>query len=66
MLVVTRKPGEQIQIGHDITVTVVRVAQGTVRIGIEAPRDVGIARDEIVVTGDDPDHQPEKPLPAPS
>jgi len=37
MLVLSRKVGQKILIGDQIAVTVVRVAQGTVRIGIEAP-----------------------------
>jgi len=47
MLVVSRKVGERIIIGDDIVVTVVRVAQGTVRIGVEAPKDMPIVREEI-------------------
>jgi len=47
MLVLSRKVGERILIGDNITVTVVRVAQGTVRIGVEAPDDLPIVREEI-------------------
>jgi carbon storage regulator len=47
MLVLSRKVGERILIGDDIAVTVVRVAQGLVRIGIEAPHDLPIVREEI-------------------
>jgi carbon storage regulator len=47
MLVLSRKPGERILIGDDIAVTVVRVAQGIVRIGVEAPQDLPIVREEI-------------------
>jgi len=47
MLVLSRKVGEKILIGDNISVTVVRVAQGTVRIGIEAPGDLPIVREEI-------------------
>jgi carbon storage regulator len=47
MLVLSRKVGEKILIGENISVTVVRVAQGTVRIGIEAPSDLAIVREEI-------------------
>jgi carbon storage regulator len=47
MLVLSRKVGEKIWIGENISVTVVRVAQGIVRIGIEAPEDLAIVREEI-------------------
>lgn len=47
MLVLSRKVGERILIGENISVTVVRVAQGTVRIGVDAPDDLQIVREEI-------------------
>jgi len=47
MLVLSRKVGERFLIGDDITVTVVRVAQGVVRIGIDAPREMPIVREEV-------------------
>lgn len=47
MLVLSRKVGEKILIGDTIAITVVRVAQGTVRIGVEAPQDMQIVREEI-------------------
>ena len=47
MLVLSRKVGEKILIGDNIAVTVVRVAQGIVRIGVEAPKNLPIIRDEI-------------------
>lgn len=47
MLVLSRKVGERILIGDNIAVTVVRVAQGTVRIGVEAPNNMQIVREEI-------------------
>ncbi len=47
MLVVTRKPMQQIRIGNDITVTVVKVERNTVRVAIEAPRDIRILRGEL-------------------
>ncbi|MEI7921725.1 MAG: carbon storage regulator CsrA [Planctomycetota bacterium] len=49
MLVLTRKVGERIQIGDQITVSVIRIQNGKVRIGIEAPDDVRIRRDEIEI-----------------
>ena len=47
MLVLTRKPGEQIVIGHGVRVTVVSVGPGRVKIGIEAPPEVRVDRAEI-------------------
>ncbi len=47
MLVLTRKPRQQIMIGDDIVVNVVEVQGENVRIAIEAPRDVKIYRGEI-------------------
>jgi carbon storage regulator len=47
MLVLSRKPGEKILIGDDVTVTIVRIGPNTVRIGIEAPRTMNIVREEL-------------------
>jgi len=47
MLVLSRKVGQRILIGENISVTVVRVAQGGVRIGIEAPPELPIVREEL-------------------
>ncbi len=47
MLVLTRKLDEAIQIGDDIKITILRVKGNTVRIGIEAPREVRVVRDEL-------------------
>ena len=47
MLVITRKIGERVCIGDDITVEVLDVSGSTVRIGIEAPASVPIFRHEI-------------------
>jgi len=47
MLVLTRRVSERIQIGDDVTLTIVRVDGNKVRIGIEAPDHVKIKRDEL-------------------
>lgn len=47
MLVLSRKFGERLMIGDDVIVTVVGVRGDTVRLGIEAPPDVQIDREEI-------------------
>ena len=47
MLVLTRKVGERIHIGNNIIVAVVAIEGQRVRIGIEAPRDIPIRREEL-------------------
>ena len=47
MLILTRRSGETIAIGNDITVTVLGINGNQVRIGIEAPRDVPVHREEV-------------------
>lgn len=47
VLVLTRKPGESIVIGDEITITIIEASGGRVRLGIEAPREVGVHRAEI-------------------
>jgi carbon storage regulator len=47
MLVLSRKVGESFVIGDKIIVTVVRIAGGGVRLGIEAPRDCVVVRQEL-------------------
>lgn len=47
MLVLSRREGERIRIGDSIVVTVVRMSGDKVRIGIEAPSDVLVLRDEL-------------------
>lgn len=47
MLVLSRKPGEKLQIGQDVTITVLEVRGQVLRIGIEAPGNVRILRGEL-------------------
>jgi len=47
MLILTRKPGESLYIGEDIKVTVVEIKGHQVRVGIDAPRNFRIYREEI-------------------
>ena len=47
MLVLSRKVGQRILIGDQVAITVVRVSQGAVRIGVEAPVELPIVREEI-------------------
>jgi carbon storage regulator len=48
MLVLSRKLGEKIVIGENICITVVDIDRGKIRLGIEAPRDVPIFRQELL------------------
>lgn len=50
MLILTRKSGERIVIGQEITVTVLRSSHGRVLIGIDAPEEVPIRREELGVS----------------
>ena len=47
MLVLSRKVGERIWIGDEIAITVVRLTSGGVRIGIEAPKELAVVREEL-------------------
>jgi carbon storage regulator len=49
MLVLSRKENERLIIDGNITVTIVRVSGGTVRLGIEAPAEIPIRREELPV-----------------
>jgi carbon storage regulator len=47
MLVLTRKPGEDVVINNEITVRIIAIDGGKVRLGITAPRDVPVDRGEV-------------------
>ena len=47
MLILTRRVGETLMIGDDVSVTVLGVKGNQVRVGIEAPKDVSVHRKEI-------------------
>ena len=47
MLVLTRKSGEKLRIGKDIVISVVSKVRGPIKLGIEAPREVSVYREEI-------------------
>ena len=47
MLILTRRVGESLMVGEDITITVLGVKGNQVRIGVNAPRDVSVHREEI-------------------
>jgi len=47
MLILTRRVGETLVIGDDVTVTVLGIKGNQVRIGVNAPKDVSVHREEI-------------------
>jgi len=60
MLVLSRKVGERILVGDDVVITVVRLTNGGVRLGIEAPKETVVVREEVkrqepVATNSNPD-----------
>lgn len=47
MLILSRRPGESITIGDDIVVTVVGVSGNQIRLGVTAPREIRVLREEV-------------------
>ncbi len=64
MLVLTRKVGERIRIGDDVTVQVLEVRGGQVRLGLSAPADVRIFREEIFLAIQGQNHEAQLADPA--
>ena len=64
MLILTRRVGETLMIGNDISVTVLSVKDNQVRIGVDAPKDVAVHREEIFERiRSEHDESPDTPVP---
>lgn len=64
MLILTRRIGETLMVGDDVTVTVLGVKGNQVRIGVNAPKDVAVHREEIyqrIQNERDTGHEDSKP-----
>ncbi|MCX7425791.1 MAG: carbon storage regulator [Planctomycetia bacterium] len=61
MLVLTRRIDEQIRVGDEITITIVRIKGHSVRIGVDAPRDVAVRRSELETGLTSPQQSPVRP-----
>jgi carbon storage regulator len=62
MLILTRRVGETVVIGNDVTVTVLGVKGNQIRLGVNAPREVAVHREEIYerIKGEKPDPEIKK------
>jgi carbon storage regulator len=65
MLILTRRVGETLMIGNDVTVTVLGVKGNQVRIGVNAPKDVAVHREEIFdrIKREEHEHESTEPKP---
>ena len=68
MLILTRRPGESIQVGDDIEISVLEIRGNQVRIGINAPPEVLVLRSELLNKApvDDTDQSPRPNTPPPN
>ena len=68
MLILTRRIGESVMIGDDVSITVLRVKGNQVRLGVNAPRTVSVQREEIFerIKSEDPASEAAPPRIAPT
>jgi carbon storage regulator len=65
MLILTRRVGETVMIGNEVTVTILGVKGNQVRVGVNAPKDVAVHREEIYERiKREEDHDPRSGAPA--
>jgi carbon storage regulator len=55
MLMLTRKPGQRLYIGDDITVVIFEYSKGQFKVGVDAPKEIAIVREEA--KSDEPQHK---------
>lgn len=58
MLILTRRPGESIQVGQDIEIAILEIRGNQVRLGISAPPDVLVLRSELIDSAPSADSPP--------
>ena len=58
MLILTRRPGESIQVGEEIEISIIEIRGNQVRLGISAPPEVLVLRSELVEGSRTPDPAP--------
>lgn len=49
MLILSRQPGEKIMIGDDVEIIILDISGGQIKVGVTAPKDVVILREEVAV-----------------
>jgi carbon storage regulator len=59
VLILTRRVGESVTIGDEVTVTVLRIKGNQVRLGVNAPKTIAVQREEILKKA--PDGEPQEP-----
>lgn len=60
MLILTRRVGESLMVGDDVTITVLGVKGNQVRIGVDAPKDIAVHREEIYARIKEGNESPKK------